>query len=70
MMMTNPLPHGSSSPEKLPNEVIEFIERTTLLATNHGGWFDEDGFKYISPLCDAGNDLLKKYCPQEESPDE
>ena len=49
---------------KLPQDVIDFIEQTTLLATNHGGWFDPHGFKAISPLCDKGNALLCKYCPE------
>ncbi|MGL5733633.1 MAG: hypothetical protein ACRCYS_02110 [Beijerinckiaceae bacterium] len=48
----------------LPVEVYEFVSRTCLLATNHGGWFDKHGFEAISPLCDAANAILEKYDPE------
>ena len=45
----------------LPADVHEFVSRTGLLATNHGGWFDKHGFDAINPLCDAANAILGKY---------
>ena len=45
----------------LPADVHEFVSRTGLLATNHGGWFDKHGFAAINPLCDAANAILEKY---------
>jgi hypothetical protein len=59
-----PTQSAALAERKLPQDVIDFIEQTTLLATNHGGWFDPHGFKAISPLCDKGNALLHKYCPE------
>lgn len=57
---------------KLPQDVVDFISKATLLATNHGGWFDRDGFNAINPLCDKGNALLVKYSvpiPSHPRPD-
>lgn len=51
---------------KLPHDVIDFIEHATLLATNHGGWFDPHGFDALQPICAKGNALMNKYCPQED----
>jgi hypothetical protein len=62
LRLRQPTQSDALAERKLPQDVIDFIEQTTLLATNHGGWFDPHGFKAISPLCDKGNALLRKYC--------
>ncbi len=55
----------------IPEDVLAFISRVTLLATNHGGWFDRDGCKVMFPICDEGNRLLRKYDPAlEDAPHE
>ncbi len=47
--------------KKLPKDVYDFIAKTGLLATNHGGWFDKHGFATLSPMCDWANKILEEY---------
>ena len=59
---------ASNQRQTLPADVHDFISKTCLLATNHGGWFDKHGFNAINPMCDWANRILGAYESEAEEP--
>lgn len=46
---------------ELPPEVYDCIAQAELLATNHGGWFDRNGFKALRGLHENCRKVLERY---------
>ncbi|RXR28994.1 hypothetical protein [Sphingobium fluviale] len=51
----------------LPEDVYNFISHVCLLASNHGGWFDKEGFAVMSPICDEANRILQMHASATQS---
>jgi len=64
----SPQAQAAGDVERLPKDVYDFVSQACVLSTNHGGWFDDHGFRAISPLNAPANAILKRYAAALSSP--